>query len=467
MMASPHTDSSPPSLCRNGRRWNLDSLSLELRKPHADGTVIMYVRRLQITNIRSIDSLDLRFSASQTAGWHVILGSNGAGKSSVVRSLALALSGPKEAAALRQNWSNWKRFGAEEAAIKLQVEVDPKDIFTKTGRRTDTIDVELLFNAVESSIGGPRVDVAPGTGQQVGGRSIWGTNAGWFSASFGPFRRFTGGDQAYDRLFFSNPRLAPHLSAFGEDVALTEGLRWLRELRVRQLESSPEEGHLLEHLIRFLNSSELLPHGAKISEVRSEEIVITDANGARVIVEQLSDGYRSVLSMIFEILRQMTRSYGVDTVVDALDIVGSSVDLPGVVAIDEVDAHLHPSWQRDIGPWFTRCFPKVQFIVTTHSPIICRNATTVWRLASPGSGEESGLVEGMTLNRLIHGSILDAFGTEFFGRDIARSEDSQKLMNELAQLNRKALKGQLADGDGVRLEDLRSMLPTTAATVAV
>ena len=427
----------------------------------------MYVRRLQITNIRSIDSLDLRFSASQTAGWHVILGSNGAGKSSVVRSLALALSGPKEAAALRQNWSNWKRFGAEEAAIKLQVEVDPKDIFTKTGRRTDTIDVELLFNAVESSIGGPRVDVAPGTGQQVGGRSIWGTNAGWFSASFGPFRRFTGGDQAYDRLFFSNPRLAPHLSAFGEDVALTEGLRWLRELRVRQLESSPEEGHLLEHLIRFLNSSELLPHGAKISEVRSEEIVITDANGARVIVEQLSDGYRSVLSMIFEILRQMTRSYGVDTVVDALNIARSSVDLPGVVATDEVDAHLHPSWQRDIGPWFTRCFPKVQFIVTTHSPIICRNATTVWRLASPGSGEESGLVEGMTLNRLIHGSILDAFGTEFFGRDIARSEDSQKLLNELAQLNRKALKGQLADGDGVRLEDLRSMLPTTAATVAV
>lgn len=150
-------------------------------------------------------------------------------------------------------------------------------------------------------------------------RSIWGTNSGWFSASFGPFRRYTGGDQMYDRLYYSNPRLASHLSAFGEDVALTEGLRWLRELRVKELESVDEARGLLLPLVEFLNVSGLLPHGAKISEVRSEEVVVIDANGARVIVEQLSDGYRSVLSMIFEILRQMTRSYGVERMLKALN----------------------------------------------------------------------------------------------------------------------------------------------------
>jgi predicted ATP-binding protein involved in virulence len=182
---------------------------------------------------------------------------------------------------------------------------------------------------------------------------------------------------------------------------------------------------------------------------------------------QLSDGYRSVLSMIFEILRQMTRSYGVSTVIEALDTEESTVRLPGVVAIDEVDAHLHPSWQKDIGPWFTRCFPEIQFLVTTHSPIICRSATTVWRLANPGSVEESGMIEGTALNRLIHGSILDAFGTEYFGRDVARSEDSKQLLSELAQLNRKALKGMLAGEEQGRLEELRSMLPTTAATIDV
>ena len=48
---------------------------------------------------------------------------------------------------------------------------------------------------------------------------------------------------------------------------------------------------------------------------------------------------------------------------------------PGVVLIDEVDAHLHPTWQRRIGLWFREHFPKLQFIVSTHSPLICQAAT--------------------------------------------------------------------------------------------
>jgi len=427
----------------------------------------MYVRRLTINDIRSIETFDFRVSADEAPGWHVILGSNGAGKSSVIRSLALALAGPKEAVALRQNWSTWTRYGTNAGSIRLLIDCGAMDIFTGTGRRTASVDVEMGFRPIQSSIGGPRVEVAATTGVKTAERSIWGTNAGWFSASFGPFRRFTGGDQQFDRLFFSNPRLASHLSAFGEDVALTEGLRWLRELRVKQLEKSDSDGELLTRLISFLNGSALLPHGAQIAEVRAEEVIIIDGGGARVVVEQLSDGYRSVLSMIFEILRQMTKSYGSGQVIAALDQDKGSVNLPGVVAIDEVDAHLHPSWQRDIGPWFTRCFPDVQFIVSTHSPIVCRTATTVWRLTTPGSEESSGRVEGDVLNRLIHGSILDAYGTEFFGRDVARSEDSKELLQELASLNRKALKGIASDPELARIEELRRTLPTRATDTAI
>ena len=426
----------------------------------------MYVRRLVISNIRSVENFEVRFTGAEAQGWHVILGANGSGKSSVVRSLALALAGPKEAAALRQDWRNWARFGKAGGSIKLQIACGSKDVFTRRGPRTEMVEVDLELKALESSIGGPRIEVVATNGQKKAAQSIWGTNAGWFSASFGPFRRFTGGDQAFDRLFYSNPRLAPHLSAFGEDVALTEGLRWLRDLRVRQLEDHGEEGVLLSRLIEFLNGSGLLPHGAHISDVRSEEVVVLDANDARVAVEQLSDGYRSVLSMIFEILRQMTRSYGVAEVLAALDMASGAVRLPGVVAIDEIDAHLHPSWQKDIGPWFTRCFPEIQFIVTTHSPIICRNASTVWRLGNPGTDEQAGRIEGIALNRLIHGSILDAYGTEFFGRDIARSEDSKELMQELAVLNRKALKSNLEADERARLVELRDMLPSVAANAA-
>lgn len=386
----------------------------------------MYVRRLQINNVRSIEAFDLRLTADEAPGWHVILGSNGAGKSSVIRSLALALAGPREAVALRQDWSTWVRSGANSASIKISVDCAQVDVFTGTGRRTESVDAELGITPLDSTIGGQRFQVVAQSGLKKAERTIWGSNTGWYSSSFGPFRRFTGGDQQYDRLFFTNPRLAPHLSAFGEDIALTEGLRWLRDLRVKKLEQQDEgyNGQLLEKLILFLNNSNLLPHGAKISEVRAEEITIIDGDGATVAVEQLSDGYRSVLSMIFEILRQMEKSYGAHQMIGALDVEKSCVTLPGLVAIDEVDAHLHPSWQRDIGPWFTRCFPNVQFIVTTHSPIVCRAAKSVWRLSTPGDDDESVRIEGDILNRLIRGSILEAYGTEFFGRDISRSSDS-------------------------------------------
>ena len=45
-------------------------------------------------------------------------------------------------------------------------------------------------------------------------------------------------------------------------------------------------------------------------------------------------------------------------------------ELRGVVLIDEIDAHLHTSLQRKIFPFFTRSFPNIQFIVTTHSPFV-------------------------------------------------------------------------------------------------
>lgn len=57
----------------------------------------MCVRRLLISHVRAIGQLDVHLSHAECPGWHVLLGSNGAGKPSVIRSLAMALAGPKEA----------------------------------------------------------------------------------------------------------------------------------------------------------------------------------------------------------------------------------------------------------------------------------------------------------------------------------------------------------------------------------
>lgn len=426
----------------------------------------MYVRSLTLTNIRAIESFRLEFTAAEAPGWHVLLGANGSGKSSVIRSLALVLAGPKEAAALRQPWANWVRQGTDRADIAATIDCDASDVFTGTGRRTKSVPLGLEFFALDTNLPGRRWDLRPAAdGRAKAERTVWGTNSGWFSASFGPFRRFTGGDQAYDRLYLSNPRLAPHLSAFGEDVALTEGLRWLRELRVSQLEKATDAADLLGAVVGFINASGLLPHGATISEVTSSEVTAVDGSGARVAVEQLSDGYRSILSMIFEILRQMARAYGPDTFLKGLRSSPGAIDLPGVIAVDEVDAHLHPSWQDRIGPWFTRCFPKVQFVVTTHSPIVCRSASTIWRLPAPGTDEQPGRITGADFDRLTKGTIIDAFGTELFGRDVATPEVTRNLRAELGTLNRRAMHVRLTDSEKRRLSELQRALPTSAVSM--
>lgn len=427
----------------------------------------MYLRSLTLTNIRAIERFELAFAEGEQAGWHVLLGANGAGKSSVIRSLALVLAGPREAAALRTPWDTWVRRGSEDARIDAAIYCDSRDVFTGKGRRESSVGLALRFVPLDTDVLGRRWNLEPESAVRAkADRTVWGTNSGWFAASFGPFRRFTGGDREYDRLFLSNPRLAPHLSAFGEDVALTEGLRWLRELRVKELESAPQASGTVDAVKRFINASKLLPHGATISDVTSSEIRAVDGSGTAVAVEQMSDGYRSVLSMIFEIMRQMERAYGTEAFLGGLKAEEGRVELPGIIAIDEVDAHLHPSWQNEIGSWFTRCFPKVQFIVTTHSPIVCRAANSIWRLAAPGSDETSGRLKGADFERLTQGTIIDAYGTELFGRNIAASETTVAMQKEVAHLNRLALRGLASNAERERLLQLQRALPTASATLA-
>jgi len=91
----------------------------------------------------------------------------------------------------------------------------------------------------------------------------------------------------------------------------------------------------------------------------------------------------------------------------------------------------------EIGFWFTKYFPNIQFIVTTHSPLVCRACErgSIWRLAAPGSDGKSEEVKGVEKERLINGDILDAYGTNLFGQSPARAAKSNEKRKRLGQLN--------------------------------
>lgn len=429
----------------------------------------MYLHRFRIENIRSIPLLEMTFEKGEEAGWHVVLGTNGSGKSSVVRAFALLVMGEKEAYASRQDFSLWIRQGAQSGEVAgIFVPNTFFDALSNSRRSpTNSVEAKVKLERVESRRSEPVF-----TGNKSAPRSIWGDGAGWFSASFGPYRRFSGGDRIYDRLFVSNKRLAPHLTALGEDVALTEALGWLSSLYVQMLqdERSGVQSRcktILGLVQGFLNSSGFLPHGAKVGEITNEKVFVIDGNGASVSLDQLSDGYRSVMSMTLELVRQMFELYGVDRMTKAMTKAPGKVMAPGVVAIDEIDAHLHPTWQRDIGRWLTHSFPKVQFIVTTHSPIVCRAVAdedgaikgSVWRLPAPGSGEVFHKIEGLDLDQLVFGDILDAFGTDLFGKNVTRSSAGNRKLARLAELNAQSLQRDLTAEERRERAGLRAIFP--------
>lgn len=291
--------------------------------------------------------------------------------------------------------------------------------------------------------------------------------AGWFCASYGPFRRFTGGDQELEKLYISQPRLARHLSVFGEAVALTEALSWLQSLKFKQLEGN-SEGDLLSPIVAFVNQPGFLPHEVRLRDVTSKGVDFIDANGFKVPVQELSDGYRSVLSMTFELVRQMALAYGV---AGLFSVDNTQVIPAGVVIVDEIDAHLHPSWQRTIGVWFRKHFPNVQFIVSTHSPLICQAAEvgSVFRLPQPGadpSDDRGEMVTGLALKRLLYGNVLDAYGTGVFGEGVTRSDSGQEKLERLAELNTQELIRSLSDDEKQAQAELREILPTETSVTS-
>lgn len=93
----------------------------------------------------------------------------------------------------------------------------------------------------------------------------------------------------------------------------------------------------------------------------------TGENEKREIrIELMSDGFRNVTAMVADIASRMA---------EANPDSEHPLDEPGIILIDEIDLHLHPTWQRKILRQLTDTFRGVQFIVTTHSPMVLLGAT--------------------------------------------------------------------------------------------
>lgn len=99
-------------------------------------------------------------------------------------------------------------------------------------------------------------------------------------------------------------------------------------------------------------------------ELAPARMIMTNSEGIDLQIEQLSGGYKAVLSVTADIAKRLSMAHP-----DSLN----PLEEEAVILIDELDLHLHPKWQKEIVDDLKRTFPKCQFIISTHSPFIIQS----------------------------------------------------------------------------------------------
>ena len=141
----------------------------------------------------------------------------------------------------------------------------------------------------------------------------------------------------------------------------------------------------------------------------------------KVDIHSLSAGNRIVIGVVGDIVHRccvLNPHLG-------LDVLKTT---PGIVMIDEIELHLHPSWQQRILPTLQLIFPRIQFIVTTHSPqVVSSIPQECVRIIDDGEVEQlSSQTEGVESQNIL---------AEIFGTDPAPQDDEfVKMLNEYARM---------------------------------
>jgi hypothetical protein len=437
----------------------------------------MHVARLRIDGVRgfygarSVD-LDLTRPDGSLAGWTVLAGRNGSGKSTLLQALALALSGPRSTGFI-PSLSDWISSGATRADIKAELTTSEADTLNQL-----PFDLQVWMNfsrSLQTSAHGTEIPEPEfhGVGldsfaesQQVS--AVRPRLSGWFYAGYGPFRHL-GSSTARRSGKSGFSKLAQQVSSlFDETVPLADAVDWLIDQHLYQLEKRSGAGRLL-NVVTTLLSDGLLPDGFKVRKVDSDGLWLSNAV-SEFPLREMSDGYRAVTALVVDIVRQMSDAYP-NLRLSTRDSM-PTLPYPGVILIDEVDAHLHVSWQQKIGNWLKTHFPEIQFIVTTHSPYICQSADPggLILLPSPGEHRPPRIVDQDLYQRVVYGSGDDAILSELFGIETPYSLAAERMRQRLGDLEIKVLDGAASPAEKeeyrVLSETLTSSLTARADEVA-
>ncbi|NUU02758.1 AAA family ATPase [Herbaspirillum robiniae] len=391
----------------------------------------MWVEELTIENIKCFDKLSLKFSskANPRPHWITLLSENGGGKTTLLQSLALMLAGPESASQLLPRPIGWLKNENMAGKISVRLHKDENDSgnFGEQKKR-------VSFGYTQHVSGSQPITIRskqhnqPGIHESPDKALTWlRQNAfsphseGWFAAGYGAFRRLTRSNQVIVPTLDTPSRYTNFLSQFNEGEELAAFQQWMIYLDYRDAkQSDPAAKRLFELGVAAING--LLPAGVKYDSIDSEGRILFDVKGVKVSTAGLSDGYRSILGLAGDLVWRLISAFPNST---------NPLGEKGVVLIDELDIHLHPLWQRNIAELLRRQFPNIQFIVTTHSPMVAAGAGAD-ALTLKVSGEAEAVLP-ITQN-LYSMDVDKILRSEAFGLISTFSPQTEKKLNRFSEL---------------------------------
>lgn len=288
--------------------------------------------RVTLTNIGAFEQLDLELGGA----WNLLLGNNGCGKSTVLRAVALGLCGDHPMAL--EAGEGLLRTGCDKGSIELQV--GASRFRTELQRTSGTVRVRT----------GSLTPLQQGSWVVLGFPALRGVS---LTTPTGISHPQAPEPRAEDLL----PLLRNEVDHRLDDIK-----QWIINVEARTRLSGGERSRQL--LQRFFDVLGELTPGVTVEfeavDPSSWEVWVRTDDGV-VSIDQLSQGMSSIIAWVGTLLQRMYDIYG-----DRDEPAAESAFL----LIDELDAHLHPAWQRLLPSLTREHFPRVQFLATSHSPLV-------------------------------------------------------------------------------------------------
>lgn len=392
----------------------------------------MYVDYVSILDLRCFSRQWIQFVHPDTEATHrlpnvtVLVGNNGVGKTTVLRAICLAVlnqaleqSGYVPYSMIRRTKRSRDEY--ETASVDANIVVHAQDLVGKLGeqpRRTvrgcATIcrigDVERINGdaCFESGIEPGFEPIHPQLVEQLHRDD----SPGILVLGYGASRRI---DPASE--FFPGRRRKLRLrryervaSLFEEQVSLVPLAGWLPDLQ-------RERPKLYSRVCELLGR--LIPDLRFTARLDGDEYLF-ERNQIEVGFGALSDGYRGYIGLLGDLFYHLCHG---------LDDDDDPTHSRGIVLVDEIGLHLHPAWQRVVVPTLATALPNLQFVCTTHSPIV---AGTVYADNLRLLEFENDVAHVVPIETEIHGLNADQILlSDAFGLSSSRAQDIADRMEEL------------------------------------